>query len=335
MKKILLRCTLLVLVVSVLGYLAVQRLISTRPVSSLPALERFPILSRFELPRDYGYFIGDEILLTLVIETTGSIVVDLVNLPQKGEKHGVFEIRDLTLTSSAVAPEHKVYRATYTLQYFGPTPLIVPFAPVEILYAHSADKASLTKRYTYQSLFTQPVPISISRISPYHAAQPLAIKGPADDPRSGRIWAAVALGTVCVLTALGGWSCAWWKKQQQHHTLPNLPLSAADTALHTLQTEEVLFFRPLVEPSCSVGVRLAQILRAYMETAWQVPAFTMTTAELTTCLHSTPLAQEILSILEQCESLKYAPPTDSAREEQILWQEAIQVFAKLQEVPSP
>jgi hypothetical protein len=335
MKKM--RIILIILAASIVsfGFLVVQFFLPTPRVSSSAPTERFPILARFELPRDYGYFIGDEIPLTLVIETTGGVVLDLINLPQKGEKHGLFEIRNRTITSFAVSPEQKIYRAVYTLQYFGPTPLTTHFDALEILYAFPKDKEAPMRTYTYQSLFTQPVPISIARIGPMQSPQPLESKGPVDDPRSGIIWTAFTLGTVCLLVSFVGWGCEWWKRWQQRNTPRVRSLTAADRALHALQHEEALFFRPAMEPSLSVGARMDQILREYLHGEFGIPAFTWTTAELTAYLNGTPLSQELLFILEQCDTLKYAPPSASLAEERELWWEAMTLFQKLQEGASP
>jgi len=60
---------------------------SDTPAEPTPAPASFPIVTSFELPRDYGYFIGDEIPLTLMIESQKGVVIDLVNLPRQGEQH--------------------------------------------------------------------------------------------------------------------------------------------------------------------------------------------------------------------------------------------------------
>ncbi len=326
----------LLILIGVLEYFAVRLFTSPPAISYFKsamrkdaAPERFPVLSRFEVPRNYGYFIGDEIPLTLVLETTGDVILDLVNLPGKGEQHGVFEVRNVTITSSSVSPEKKIYRAAYTLQYFGPTPLITHFGPLEILYALPKERVSMGT-YAYQRLFTQPVSISLSRIGPFQPTQALEMKKPMDDPRSGIIWTTFIFGAVCVLVAGGGWSKAWWKNRQQGETLPGRSQTAVEDALRTLQDEETVFFPPVVEPSLSAEVRLAEILREYIRRRYSLPVSSLTTAELASSLAGVPLAQELLSILERCEALKYAPPSSSRTEERELWWEATVLFQKLQ-----
>lgn len=319
----------LLISIGVLEYFAVRLFTSPPAVSSATPIERFPVLSRFEFPRNYGYFIGDEIPLTLVIETTGDVILDLVNLPGKGEKHGVFEVRNVTITSSTVSPEKKIYRAAYTLQYFGPTPLITHFGPLEILYAWPKERVSMGT-YAYQRLFTQPVPISLSRIGPFQPARALEMKKPMDDPRFGIIWTTFILGALCVLAAVGGWSREWWKNRQQNRILPNRSQTAVEDALRTLQYEETVFFPPAVDSSLSAEVRLAEILREYIRRRYSLPVSSLTTAELASSLAGVPLAPELLSILERCEALKYAPPSSSSTEERELWWEATVLFQKLQ-----
>ena len=107
--------------------------------------ERFPILTRFELPRDYGYFIGDEIPLTLVVETSQGVVLDLVNLPKQGETHG--PIRDSRLTAYDGTPYpggNNLSRCLYSPVFWGHAPHGTvrtsgdPLCPVWRSHGHNA-----------------------------------------------------------------------------------------------------------------------------------------------------------------------------------------------------
>jgi hypothetical protein len=104
---------------------------------------------------------------------------------------------------------------------------------------------------------------------------------------------------VGVLVSLGGWGRAWWKKRQQQSATLLHSLTAAANALYTLQSEEPLFFPTFTKPPSSVGMRIDQILRAYLEAEFEIPAFTLTIAELVSRLNGVPLAQEILFLLER------------------------------------
>ncbi len=326
MKKNVIILTIVSALASFLGYLAALVFHPGASVIPSPNPERFPIISRFELLRDYGYFIGDEIPLTLIIETTGNVVLDLVNLPQPGEKHGVFEIRNRTLSSSTRSSQKKLYRVAFILQYFGPTPLTTQFDALEILYAvPQGQQDSLT----YRSLFTQPVTINISRIGPYRSPKALAVKGPLSDSRLWLIWTAICTGIVCIAISGGGWGRIWWKQRQRKALQISKPPAAA-TILARLQREEDLFFPSAILSSFSAGERLAQTLREYLQMEGQVAAFSMTTNELACSLNGTPGAQAVLHLLKQCDALKYSPSTTSTLTAQDLWRQAITLFASLQ-----
>jgi hypothetical protein len=305
-------------------------------VPAATALESFPILSRFELPRDYGYFIGDEIPLTLVIETGKDVVLDLVNLPQPGNKHGLFEIRALHLTSTTRPDATKVYRAAYTLQYFGPTPMTLPFGPLEILYALPPPTPGLTPHYTYQHLLTQPAILHLARIGPLRTAQMATFKGPWDDPRQGLAWALFSLGIALILPAIGRWGWAWYRTWQRRHGLAARSSTAAEQTLQRLQQEATDLFRPLQKPTPPMGIRLGHIIRTYLQTAHRVPAFTLTTSELAAHLNGAPYTGELLEVLEQCEALKCQPvavtPPAAERE---LWWHTVTLFETLQKDGAP
>ena len=179
------------------AYLTVSTLILARPMPAEPP-ERFPISSQFEFVQNYGNFIGDPIPRSLVIKTAEGVVLDLINLPQKRDVHGLFEIRDLQMTSSPGKNGTQIYRAAYTLQYFGPTPYSAPFGPVEILYALPHDTGASAPVYTYKHLLTQPAVIHIARLSPTASAHAMALKGPVDDQRTGIIWMSFLFGMAVI-----------------------------------------------------------------------------------------------------------------------------------------
>jgi hypothetical protein len=331
--------TLLILAVVVCfgGALSVYALITTQPASTVtpapPA--QFPILSQFELSRDYGYFIGDEIPLTLVIETAADVVLDLVNLPQKGDTHGLFEIRDLHITSSPGENTTQIYRAAYILQYFGPTPYSAPFGPLEILYALPRAPGASQATYTYKRLLTQPAVIHIARLAPLRVTQAVQLKGPVDDQRAGIIWASFFFGTMLVLTAVGGWGWEGYRAWQRRRALAARTPTPAERALQTLQHDATTLFCPPQEPPPPIGVTLDHIIRTYLHAAHQVPAFTLTPAELALHLEGVPHAQNLLRLIERCAALKYQPPAASLTAEQTLWRDTIALFEHLQEESAP
>lgn len=298
------------------------------PVEPPAATAPFPIVTRVTLPHNYGYFLGDAIPLTLLVETTQDIVLDLVNLPRKGEKHGLFEVRDLHLTTTR-EHGHKVYRAEYALQYFGATPLTVPFEPLEILYALPGDRQQ-DATYHYKSLRTQPVTISMARIGPYHSTAAMDIKEPLDDARLHLIVPSAIIGLILLGLAIGGWGWRWLRRQRQHADLQASAATPAATALALLQ-QEGRALHPIVESSMPGAERLRDIIRHYLDATLGTSTRALTNAELAARLHAQPLGKEVLDVLERCDTLKYQAPADSRQEVRDLWWEAITVFAKLHE----
>jgi hypothetical protein len=311
------------------SYLVISLLVMGRPEARAAPPEHFPILSRFELPRDYGYFIGDVIPLTLVVETTGGVVLDLVNLPQPGETHGFFEVRDLQLSVSSPSDGLTVYQAAYTLQYFGVTPHMVHFAPLDILYALPNDHVAPTNAYRYKSLLTQPVAINMSRIGPARPTHPLDLKGPVTHSRAGMIWASVILGMGLLCAATGAWGREWYRHLQLRQTVPSSTPTPAEQTLAILRQEGAAL-HPVVEPVFPGVGRLSYLVRQYLHDDLGVPARTLTTTELAALLQDTPFCQDLLSILERCDTLTYQTPDLFQPEARQLWWEALTVFEKLQ-----
>jgi hypothetical protein len=324
---------LLAILAGGMSYLAVSWFVArhAEAPAALAAPEHFPIVSRFELPRNYGYFLGDEIPLTLIVETTSGVVLDLVNLPKKGERHGLFEIRDVQLTTSATAEGPRVYRADYRLQYFGAAPLTTYFAPLELLYALPEDRIAPTNAYRYQSLQTQPVAINISRIGPYRPTQPLDIKGPVADSRSGMILGSLALGNGLLLTLIGSLGRQWYRRRQQRRLAPASAPTPVDNTLALLQHEGALLL-PAAPPAFPGVRRLSHIMRQYLSEAFGVSASTLTNTELASLLHDKPFGKDLLDVLERCDTFKYRVPAVAPAEERQLWREAMTLFEQLQKV---
>ena len=325
MKRMLLAC---VMMLSLGALFPLGALGETPPEAPEQTGAPFPIETRLETPRAYGYFIGDEIPLTIEIEADPGTVVDLVNLPRQGEQHGAFEVRQFDLTSVEQANARQLYRIDYRLQYFGAAPLTLKFEPLEILYAPAQNRDAVTQRYVYKSLFTQPFAFDISRIGPYRPTAALDPKGPLSDARPWRIWIAAALGGLCVAAAVvvGAREC-WRYYQQQYGRLHGLRSAAAQT-LARLRREEARR-APSPQPDATAVSALGGIMRDYLQHAWRVSAYTLTPSELAARLEgSTPEVQDVLSLLQQCDTLKYQSETPDD-EEHILWDEAVTLFEQM------
>jgi hypothetical protein len=291
--------------------------------------EHFPIVTRLEMARTYGYFIGDEIPLMLEIEAEAGVVLDLVNLPREGEQHGAFEVRSFLLTSIDQPNAHRLYRADYRLQYFGAAPLTLQFEPLEILYASGQNRDDVAKRYIYKSLFTQPVTIDISRLGPYRPTTALGPKGPLNEARPWRIGIAAVLGSLCVLVAIAAGARDCWRSYlRRRGRIAGLHSAAAQT-LQRLRRGEALRAPSHQPDAMAVGV-LGGIVREYLNKAWSVSAYTLTPSELASRLeNSAPEVQGVLDLLQQCDTLKYQPGTQDDDEEHVLWDEAVTLFEQM------
>ncbi len=328
------RTVLIALIAAGLGALLATHLRPSPEPLTTPATTRFPIVSRVELQRPFGYFIGDEIPLTLVVETPQDVVIDLVNLPRKGEQHGPFEVRNVTLHATSPRSGRRGYRADYTLQYFGVTPRIAQFDGVEILYARPEDRLGPDDRYHYRSLITQPVTISLSRLGPYGPTTALGPKGLWDDRRSGLVWASSLVGLALFLAGSSGWWRQWRRAVRQRK--PHAEM-APDPLASTLQTlrQEGHFDCPHDQAAFPWAERLADILRHHVDAILPLPVASLTTAELATHLESRPGGSELLYLLERCDALKYQLPCDSQAEAQQLWWEALALFEKFHQGAPP
>lgn len=215
------------------------------------------------------------------------------------------------------------------MQYFGAAPLTLKFEPLEILYAAAEHRDDVAQRYLYKSLFTQSVVIDISRIGPYRPTPALDPKGPISDARPWRIRIAAVLGGLCVLVALGGSGRECWLYYQRRRGLMEGLHTAAAQTLQRLRHEEERR-APSPQPDATAVSALGGIVRDYLNKAWSVSAHTLTPSELASRLEgSTPQVQDVLALLQQCDTLKYQPGAQDENEEHVLWDEAVTLFEQM------
>jgi len=199
------------------------------------AQEAFPITIDFECPRDFGFHIGDEIPLTVTLEAKEGIIVDLVNLPQKKETHGPFEVRDLKVRKRRER-DRTIYRIFYRLQAFTPAIAVdtLSFPPLRISYATKEDWNSVESRYHYRSLLSQPYDIYVSRTATYFGPMK-DIKGPIMDERVSLLWkVATGVGSVMVVLAFITWPLEYFRRKRRVGR-QDPGLTAKDRALRALQ----------------------------------------------------------------------------------------------------
>jgi hypothetical protein len=168
--------------------------------------EAFPITVDFHCPRNFGFHIADEIPLKVTLETGEGPIVDLVNLPKKGEIHGPFEVRDVVVRKHRKSGG-SVYTVFYRLQSFQPAIAVdrLKFPPLRISYATEGDWNAVDSTYDYRSLFSHAFDIFVSRTATYFGPMK-DIKGPIEDERTTIIWkVTIAVGGLMVLAALITW----------------------------------------------------------------------------------------------------------------------------------
>ncbi len=103
--------------------------------------------------------------------------------------------------------------------------------------------------------------------------------------------------------------------------------TASEQALQAL-SQTVVPLSSHDDPAPLVSMRLSHIIREYLQTTCEVTAYTLTPTELASRLNGTPYAEELLSLLQRCDVLKYQPHA-AVTEEQQLWEETLALFEQL------
>ena len=202
---------------------------------AFPDRASFPITIDFDCPRDFGFHIGDEIPLTVTLEASPDVVVDLVNLPQKNESHGPFEIRDRKVERHQKG-DQTVYTVSYRLQSFTPAIAVdrLTFPPLRISYATKDDWNPVASVYDYRNLLSQPFDILVSRTATFFGPMK-DVKGPVMDRRAAVVWqVALVVGTVLTLLGLFTWPWDFIRRKRRAQRVEEAE-TAVDRAIHALE----------------------------------------------------------------------------------------------------
>jgi hypothetical protein len=178
--------------------------------------EAFPISIDFQCPRNFGFHIGDEIPLTVTLETRKGSILDLVNLPQAEEIHGRFEVRSVRVRKRRKS-DGIVYTVFYRLQSFEPAIAVdrLEFPPLRISYGTEGDWNPVESKYHYRNLFSQPFDIFVSRTATYYGPMK-EIKGPIMDERITFIWkATIVAGGPMVFMAFFTWPWEFIRRRRR------------------------------------------------------------------------------------------------------------------------
>jgi hypothetical protein len=283
----------------------------------------FPIYPYFQMPRNFGYHIGDEIPLTLIIEVKKNIILDLVNLPHKGEVHGDFEVRNLKI-SRKESPNTTIYRIDFTLQTFKPVWAVdsLAFPPLDVLYATSEGKDPLSGEYQYISLLSPPHIISLSRTATYFN-QMKAVKGVITEETTWLVWSTVLMGALLWVSTMSSWIRTWYRTRVAK-VQPKKKLSPREKALQTITEtwEQYIINGGRVQDIFSKA-NLA--FRKYLGEVYSIPTTGKTFLQLKEALQEKPYQVEILELLGKCHAILYEGYIPGRREQE----EVIKQFSAL------
>jgi hypothetical protein len=273
--------------------------------------EAFPITVDFHCLRDFGFHIGDEIPLTVTLEVRGGVILDLVNLPQKNDAHGPFEVRDMRVRKRN---EHgrTVYTVLYQLQCFEPVMAVnkVNFPPLHIAYATQEDWDPGESKYHYRDLFSQPFEILFSRTATYFGSMK-EMKGPILDRKAVVMWkGAILAGALLVLPALMTWPWSLIRKRQKMSQAQSCP-TARDRALKALQEARENCFN-YDDHRKRLYFEVNAILRGFLKEVFALTTANRPALEIIDPLKDHPDYEELMDLVVRINRVIYEgnPPVD-------------------------
>ncbi len=266
--------------------------------------EVFPITVDFNCPRNFGFHIADEIPLTVTLEAGEGPVVDLVNLPQKGEIHGPFEVRDVRVRKHRKGGG-TIYTVFYRLQSFEPAIAVdkLKFPPLRISYATDADWNPLDSKYRYQSLFSQAFDIFVSRTATYFGPMK-DIKGPMEDERVAFSWKATTVGGgLMVLLALMTWPWEFIRKRQRVARQVQNP-TPRDRAVKALQEAREACFN-YEDHRKRLFFEINTILRNFLKDVYGLNTANRPSMEIVRQLKERPFYEELKGFVARINQVIY------------------------------
>ncbi len=266
--------------------------------------ETFPIIIDFECHRNFGFHIGDEIPLVVTLEAREGTVVDLVNIPQKNETHGPFEIRDVEVRKHRKS-DRTVYKVFYRLQSFQPAIAVdrLNFPSLSISYATKENWNRAESKYHYQNLFAQVFEVFVSRTATYFGPMK-DIKGPIHDGRFNFIWkAATGLGGFMVVLALFTWF-RQMIRNRQHAGLESPSPTPRDRALKALQEARENCFN-YDDHRKHLFFEINRILRDFLKDACGMSAANRPSMEIVKQLKDCPFYEELSELVTRINQVIY------------------------------
>ena len=266
--------------------------------------EAFPITVDFHCPRNFGFHIGDEIPLTVTLETREGPVVDLVNLPREEEIHGPFEVRNVRVHKRRKG-DGTIYTVVYQLQSFEPAIAVdrLKFPPLRISYATKGDWNPVESKYHYRSLFSQPFDIFVSRTAAYYGPMK-DIKGLIMDERAAVIWrVTIVVGGLIVFVALITWPWEFVRRRRRVGEQSANP-TPRDRALKTLQEARERCFN-YEDHRKHLFFEINTILRDFLKDVYGLNTANRPSMEIVHQLKDRPFYEELKGLVARINQVIY------------------------------
>ena len=264
----------------------------------------FPITVDFHCPRNFGFHIGDKIPLTVTMEAEEGPIVDLVNLPQKGETYGPFEVRDVRIRKRG-DNGRTLYTVLYELQSFEPAVSVdkVKFPPLRISYATEGDWNPVESEYHYRSLYSQAFDIFVSRTATYFGAMK-DIKGPIEDGTTTLIWrVSTVVGGLMVLLTLITWPWEFIRKRWKVEGESPDP-TPTDRALEVLQEAREKCFN-YEDHRKRLFFEINRILRTFLKDVCGLNTANRPSMEIVNQLKDHPFYEELKELVVRINQVIY------------------------------
>ena len=266
--------------------------------------ESFPITVDFNCPRNFGFHIGDEIPLVVTLNTGDGPVLDLVNLPQKGETHGPFEVRDVRVHKH-LNTGGSTYTVIYRLQSFEPAIAVdkLKFPPLRVSYATKEDWNPVDLEYRYRSLLAQSFDIFVSRTAAYYGPMK-DIKGPVIDESAALFWkVAMAVGGFMVFMALVTWPWEFIRKRRREEEQRRDP-TPRDRAQKALQEARERCFN-YEDHRKRLFFEINKILRDFLKDVCGLNTSNRPSTEIVHQLKDNPFYEELKGLVARINQVIY------------------------------
>jgi hypothetical protein len=275
-----------------------------QPEGDTPDHEAFPITVDFHCPRNFGFHIGDDIPLTVTLVAKQGPIVDLVNLPQKGENHGPFEVRNVRVRKRRKG-DGTTYVVLYQLQSFKPAIAVdrLQFPPLSISYATKGDWNRRESQYHYRSLYSQPFDVFVSRTATYFGPMK-DIKGPIMDKWLTLIGKVITIvGGLMVLVALSSWPWEFIRKRRRAISQGPNP-TARDRALKALREAREECFN-YEDHRKRLFFEINKILRNFLKDVYGLDTANRPSIEIVNQLKDLPFYEELKDLVERINKVVY------------------------------